>query len=120
ARAFSEDAADEEVLAELDRLAGETGRHRDLADLLDSNAQRASDPEVAVRLLERVAQLAEQNLGDDARAASAMARAVEHGGDRDELLVELDRLYVKTSSWNDLGPVLERRVELVFEPAAQI
>src|SRR5690606_10586568 len=53
-------------------------------------------------------------------AARAMARAVEHAGDREELLAELDRLYVKTSSWNELGPVLERRVELVFEPSQQV
>lgn len=120
ARAFAEDPADEEILAELDRLADATGQHGALADLLERSALGASDPEVAVRLFARAAELAERNLGDDARAARAMAQAVEHAGDRDELLVELDRLYVKTESWNELGPVLERRVDLVFEPEAQV
>ncbi|MFO0695524.1 MAG: tetratricopeptide repeat protein [Polyangiales bacterium] len=115
--AFAEDASDESLVEDLERLATELGSFAELADALASRASTAPDPEVARSLYVRLARIAEQRLGDDVRAIEAYSRALEQVGDDPELLLALDRLHQKTEGWSELAGVLERRVDQTSDPA---
>lgn len=117
AQAFGEDPSDEELAADLERLAEKTGLWGQLADTLESRASNSFDPENARRLYGRLARICEQRLDDPARAVSATQRALEQVGDDPELLQHLDELLVATERWHELGDVLERRGNLVDDPS---
>jgi tetratricopeptide (TPR) repeat protein len=117
ARALAEDPGDESIVDELERLSVSLGNDRELADTLTSRATSALDPNVAQALWVRLARIAEDRLGDDRRAIEAYSRAAEQIGDEPSLLAALDRLYLKTEGYNQLGAVLERRIAVTAEPA---
>ncbi|MEO0326768.1 MAG: tetratricopeptide repeat protein, partial [Myxococcota bacterium] len=119
ARALAEDPSDLELAGELERvarLAEDMGR---LADVLEARAAEADSPEVARAHFQRLARLAETDLGDDARAVQALARALEHVGDDPEILAGLDRLHGKLEAWPAQAEVIERRVEIQLEAEAR-
>ncbi len=118
-RALAEDAADASTADELERVASQLGGFDRLADAFAARASSVLDPTVARGLYTRVARIAEEALEDDARAIEAYARALEQVGDDEELLASIDRLYVKTQSWSDLGDVIERRANLAMDPLAR-
>jgi tetratricopeptide (TPR) repeat protein len=116
-RALAEDPGEESIADELERLSVSLGNDRELADALGSRATSALDPNVAQSLWVRLARIAEDRLGDDRRAIEAYSRAAEQIGDEPSLLASLDRLYVKTEGYNQLGAVLERRIAVTADPA---
>ncbi|MEM9070179.1 MAG: tetratricopeptide repeat protein [Myxococcota bacterium] len=116
ALALAEDAADEEIAEELERLAAATDGYRRLADELAARASHSFDPVVARGHFVRLARVAEERLGDDARAVDAFQRALEQTGDDEDLLAALDRLHVKTEAHSALAEVLERRINLATDP----
>lgn len=120
ARAFAEEAEDETIFVELDRLGAETEKYAELADLFEHSAQTVGDPEMRARLFKRVSELAEGALGNLERASRTMARAAEANPDDETILAELDRLYTLGERFEDLAPILERRLEIVLEPEAQL
>ena len=115
-RAFVEDPSDEGLAQNLERLAEKTGQWSALADALESRASNSFDPQNARQLYVRLARIAENRLGDPARAIGATQRALEQVGDDEELLRHLDELLVATERWHDLGDVLERRGNLSSDP----
>lgn len=121
-RAFEETPDDKELRDELERLAGhEAGDAgwRAWADALEKRAAGGYDAELGKELLVTLARVAEQKLKDDARAASALAKATEQAGDLPELLEGLDRLYGRLDKSEDLADVLQRRIEVSTEAAAR-
>ncbi|MBO6937852.1 MAG: tetratricopeptide repeat protein [Deltaproteobacteria bacterium] len=116
AQAFGEDPSDQELAANLERLAEKTGLWGELADTLESRASNSFDPENARQLYGRLARICEEQLNDPARAVSATQRALEQVGDDPDLLRHLDELLVATERWHELGDVLERRGNLVDDP----
>lgn len=116
ALALAEDPADEDIAEELERLAAAIDRYDRLADELAARAQQTLDPMVARAHYLRLARIAEERLGDDARAVDAFERALEQSGDDEDLLAALDRLHTKMEAWDALGRVLERRVQLAVDP----
>lgn len=111
AAALEQDPSDETIPTELTRLTRQTGNFEKLADVLAARAQGATDPTVARALWVRVAEVAEGNLRDDGRAIDAYQKALEQVGEDPELLAALDRLHVKTSRFEGLLHVLERRAD---------
>jgi tetratricopeptide (TPR) repeat protein len=114
-RAFEETPDDKELREELARLAGlEAGDAgwRAFADALEKRAAGGYDAELAKELLVTLAGVCEDKLKDDARAASALAKAAEQAGDLPELLEGLDRLYARLDKAEDLADVLQRRIEV--------
>ena len=116
ALALGEDPADDDLAEELERLAAATDRYDRLADELAARAQQTLDPLVARAHYLRLARIAEERLGDDARAVEAFERALEQAGDDEDLLAALDRLHTKMEAWDALAQVLERRVQLAADP----
>lgn len=120
ARAFAEEPEDETIFHELDRLGDETGKFAELADLFENSAQTVGDPDMRARLFKRVSEIAEGALEDLERAARTMARAAEANPDDELILEQLDRLYTLREQYDELAPVLEKRLEAALEPEAQL
>ncbi|WP_053234138.1 tetratricopeptide repeat protein [Sandaracinus amylolyticus] len=119
-RALAEDPSDLRTADDLERLAAQLGAWDRVADVFAARGSSALDPEIAKNLYGRLARIAEEKLGDDARAIEAYRRSLEQVGDDEDALGALDRLYLKSQSWPDLAEVLERRVQLANDGAARI
>jgi tetratricopeptide (TPR) repeat protein len=109
-KALAGDTPDEFVQEELERLARELASWSKYFSVLMDRAARLPDPRDAALLFRRAGRVAEEELGDDARAIEAFRSASVHDDDADESLIALDRLYEKTQQWELLVDVLERRV----------
>ncbi|MEZ0229449.1 MAG: tetratricopeptide repeat protein [Planctomycetota bacterium] len=121
-RAFEETPDAKEVREDIERVAGQEGDDegfRAFAEALETRAQSAYDAELVRELLVTLARIAEERLKNDARAAKAIAKATEQAGDLPELLEPLDRLYGRLGQHEDLGDVLNRRIEIATEPSAR-
>jgi tetratricopeptide (TPR) repeat protein len=115
-RALHEEPGDEVLLADLERLAGVLDAWGELADAFAQEASSAADPTHASALFRNLARIAEERLGDEARAIDAYVQASEQDDDATETLGDLDRLYLKTERWESLVDVLERRVAATSDP----
>jgi tetratricopeptide (TPR) repeat protein len=111
-KALAGDTPDEFVQEELERLARELASWSKYFAVLMDRAGKLPDPRDAAVLFRRAGRVAEEELGDDARAIEAYRSASAADDDSDESLVALDRLYEKTQQWELLVDVLERRVAI--------
>lgn len=118
-RALAEDASDETLVADVERLARNLGRYDLLAEVLSTQAATVPDSVVAAALYFRLGRIFEEELHDDARAIDAFAQACERE-EADETLVALHRLYERTQRWSDLVDVLERRIAASTDPTTRI
>ena len=106
-----------ERLARLTELvAGDA--HARYADAIAKENDNQFDAAVGTYLSELEAQIAERQLSDPTRAARSLRRALEQGGDDERLLGELARLSRILDRRDDVAEALERRVELLHDPAA--
>lgn len=111
------DAAD--LHAEIERLAAAGSGWASYADALAERAGSIFEPEVAKDLWARLGRIAEEKLGDDARAVDAYGHALEQAGEQPELLEALDRLHGKLGNAQALADVVERRIALESSDAGQ-
>lgn len=121
-RAFEETPDAKEVREDIERVAAQEADDegfRAFAEALETRAQSAYDAELVRELLVTLARISEERLKNDARAAKAIAKATEQVGDLPELLETLDRLYGRLGQHEDLGDVLNRRIEIATEPPAR-
>ena len=109
-KALVGDTPDEFVQEELERLARELASWSKFFAVLIDRAARLPDANDASAMFRRAGRVAEEEMGDDARAIEAFRSASVHDDDADETLSALDRLYEKTQQWEALVDVLERRV----------
>lgn len=118
-RAVVERPEDDGLHSDIERLAASQGGWTQYAEVLLERAQSTFEPELGRRLWERLARVAEEQLEDDRRAVEALARAVELVGDAPELLAAQDRLLQRMGEHERLAEVLERRIGVEPESAAQ-
>jgi tetratricopeptide (TPR) repeat protein len=118
-RAVGETPDAEDLHAEISRLAQLSGGWGRYADTLSERAGSTFDADVARDLYVRLGTVAEERLEDHERAVEAYERAVEQAGDLPELLASLDRLYTRLGKLDKTADVLERRVGLGNDSAAQ-
>ncbi len=107
-----ETPADDSLHDEIERLAASTSGYAIYADALDERARALFDADVASRLRSRLGRVAEEKLGDEARAITAYRAALDEGGDAPHLLVALDRLYEKAGDAAARADILERRASI--------
>lgn len=107
---------DDKLHEDIERLAakmeGSEGFAR-YADALEERAGQALDGGTARALWVRLGRVSETRLKDDARAAKAFERALEHAaGDDSEssILSDLDRIHARLGNHKELADILERRV----------
>jgi len=126
-RALRIEPSNQDVLAHLERLAGETGHWAKLANLLASEIEKIEEPRRAIDMLLRLARVYEEETGQLEDAIATYRRAVSAEPDSKQALVALDRLYTRAQQWEDLADVVrseiriapsdEDRVALIFRLA---
>src|SRR5262249_48723231 len=119
AAAWKEDVADEDVYAELERVASKLGAWGDLVDTLDHGVEGIYDYDLAARLLARIATIEEQHRNDRARAIAAWRRVLEVKEDDEGALGALERLHEVEGEYEPLVKVLETRVDLTHDVDAK-
>jgi len=110
-RALAEDPASEELCNEIERLAPAASGWPAAADAFAERADAVLDTGACRVLHLRHGRIAEARLADDRRAIDAYRKALDCGGDEEEALAALDRLYEKVGAHTELAEILERRIE---------
>ena len=118
-RALTEIPDDAALHGDINRLCELTGEFDKYADALSERAAETYDAVIQTDLYARLGRIAEEHLEDRDRAIDAFSKAAEQAIEPAPLFEALDRLYLSAENWRELGRVLERRVELTEEPAAQ-
>ena len=108
-KAFREDPVDAALRARLDALAVSSDHEEELAAILEDEIDRLPPMETAQVAL-RLGQLNEEKLGEPARAATFLRRAMALDSELSrEVLPALERLYQKLEAWPELADVLSSR-----------
>ncbi len=115
ARALAETPENLELFGPLERLAGERGAWPELAATLDARLGQLSDPELELAYATRLGQIHEDAIGDAAAAATAYRRALAVAGDERPTLAALDRVYLRSSRWAELGEILARQADVAAD-----
>jgi tetratricopeptide (TPR) repeat protein len=114
ARGLREAVADPELrlwIERVERLAGATGKHAELVDLLRSAVAEIADGDLQLEVMLRIAEIARAPLGQTAVAKEYYAKALELRGDDRRALVALESLYGETGEHAALLDVVKRRAE---------
>jgi tetratricopeptide (TPR) repeat protein len=111
-RALRIDPANQDVLAHLERLAGETGHWAKLATLLASEIEKIEEPRRAIDMLLRLARVYEEETAQLEEAIATYRRAVAAEPDSKAALVALDRLYGRAQQWDDLADVVRSEIRI--------
>jgi tetratricopeptide (TPR) repeat protein len=103
ARAFTFDNQHDGTLEALERLAEHLGAWADVAKLYDAqiNSLTQEDPEAAIDLALRLAQIFEVQLGDVENAIARYRVVFDADPGHLETLAALDRLFEATGRWGD-------------------
>ena len=104
----------------LERVLRREQRWNELIALHEEELLAITAPADGVAALGRIAQEAEEHLGNLDLAAEAVRRALELAPDHLPSLVHLARLTERREAWDELVPLLERQAELSSEPAQAI
>jgi tetratricopeptide (TPR) repeat protein len=112
-RALAESPLDPETERRAERLARVLGRFEDLVATYQKIAAAFGDDDVRRQLYHRIALLSELELGQDAASAAAYLKALEVAPGDMQAANELERLYAKTSDYENLVLLLQRKMVMV-------
>jgi len=111
-RAFQVDSGNPEVLAHLERLAGEINGWERLARLLSQEIDRTDQRGRQVDLLLRLARLHDEETGAHEAAIADYQRVLALDAVNQTALTALDRLFVREQRWQELAQVVQKEVEV--------
>jgi tetratricopeptide (TPR) repeat protein len=111
-RALHVDPTNQDVLAHLERLAGETGHWAKLANLFSNELEKIEDATRQVDMLLRLARIYEEETGQMEEAIATYRRVLDGEPDSRQALVALDRLYSRTQRWDELAEVVRREIQI--------
>ncbi|CAN0438163.1 unnamed protein product, partial [Laminaria digitata] len=117
---ISLDETDLLALESLERIYEAYGRWEDLIDILRQKVSSTYDPELIVEIRHRIAIVYEEQLNDPSRAIGAYADLLANEAGHLPSLEALERLYSNNGQWDDVLEVLNRQLNAVFEPEAQV
>ena len=114
------DLDDPSPLDSLEALHTMVGDWRGLVDVLQRKTQRAFDPAERGELLRRAGSVLEELLQDRAGAVEAYRAALLEDEMDDIALEALDRLYTTAGDHEQLGDVLQRRLDIEQDPELRV
>jgi tetratricopeptide (TPR) repeat protein len=117
ARALKEDPANESTQAGLDRVARATGRFEDLAHVFQELASEIEDHALASALFTMSARVYEQDLGNIDTAIGLYKRVLDIDPLNLNGAESLERLFRSTSRYAELSLILQRKAEILEDPA---
>ncbi|HWB79580.1 MAG TPA: tetratricopeptide repeat protein, partial [Nannocystaceae bacterium] len=99
---------DREALYRLEQLLEEQGRHADLVTVLERELRTAAQPDAKVKLLRRMARIAEVEIQDEDKAASLWAEILELRPGNLEIIDKLVHAYERSGRYEELGTLLSK------------
>jgi tetratricopeptide (TPR) repeat protein len=110
-RAFEVAPGNEEVRADLERLAGEADEWGSLAALYAKRVEASTDADERLWLLRRSLRIASTRLYKTADARKYAEQILTEVGHDDEADAALEQILTQTKAWPDLAKLLHRRAE---------
>lgn len=107
------DGGNMDALAALEDLFRQTGRARELLEVLEKRLELSATPEERRANLYAIAQLSETDLNDPQRAVDTYNAILAEFGDENPALQRLDALFDKLERWEELAQILERELVLL-------
>ncbi len=121
ARAVACDSANEDSLANHERLGSAIGRWADVARLYDQELEKLGEnPQAFVDLGLRLANIFETQLEDVDNAIARYRRVLAVDSENQTAVRALDRLFSMTERWADLAQILAREAEIAQSPDEQL
>ena len=117
ARALKEDPASESTREQLDRVARASGRFVDLAQVFEQLAAEVEDPALASSLYMTSALAQEDDIGNLEAAIALYRKVLEIDPLSLAAAQSLERLFRASERYQDLSIVLQRKSEILEEPA---
>ena len=119
ARAFREDAGEPKSKAELERLSAAVGASDALAGVYEEVIASLDDPELAIGLLLRAAEIREEDLGQIERAVEHYESVLELDQEHQQSADALERLFQQSERYEDLARIYRRKAQMLPSPAEQ-
>jgi len=111
-RAFHYDPINQDVIAQLERLAAETGHWPKLAALYAAELEKIEDTRRQVDTLLRLARVYEDETSQVEEAIASYRRVVQAEPENKDALVSLDRLFSQNQQWEELADVVRREIRI--------
>ena len=115
-RALALDPGDVETLAALDRVYEATGRHRELADVLQLRLETIHDAPLLVSIGVRLGWLEEKTLDNLDAATAAWRRVLDLEPDNVDAIAGLERIYTTRGEWAALDALYGHQVKFATDP----
>ncbi len=112
-RLYVEDFDNPISMAELERLAIDTGGYEGLVDTYLEIADQIPDQDQRIEVLEHVASICEEQLGDNQRAIEQLRKVLELEPGRLSTANNLDRLYEKEGMWIELAELIPKKLAMI-------
>lgn len=119
-RAFMENHEDEQIVADLERLARQTENWESLVTLYNDVLEKAGEGPEAVGLHIKIARWLADELGQNDQAIAHYRLAMEIEPDNTEVMAALERIFEKEGRWSELVSILELRADLTPEDDIRI
>ncbi|KPK16922.1 MAG: hypothetical protein AMJ62_03270 [Myxococcales bacterium SG8_38] len=119
ARAFGEDPGHPKSKEELERLSAAVGASDALAAVYEQVVESVDDPQLAVSLLLRAAQIREEDLGQLDRAIEHYERVLQTDELHQRSADALERLFQQTERYEDLAGIYGRKAQMATSPVDQ-
>ena len=119
ARAFREDAGDPKSQEELERLNAAVGASDALASVYEQVVASLDDPELAIGLLLRAAEIREEDLGQLERAVEHYEKVLEMDQEHQRSADALERLFQQAERYEDLAGIYRRKARMLPSAADQ-
>jgi len=107
-KALDLDPSRAEILQGLSTIYEREQKWPDLVEILLRQADRVEDNSVKAVLIEQVASISEQKIGDPAKAIEHLIIARDLDPSRTSVLLSLERLFTAAGRWEELVDTLER------------
>ncbi|RJO65945.1 MAG: hypothetical protein C4523_14755 [Myxococcales bacterium] len=111
-RLFIEDPKNQSALEELEKLAGELGAWRELAEVYEKAGEGSPEAEEAIGLFVKAARLYEDILAFQDDAIRAFRKVLDRDRNNITAVQALEGLCRKTERWEDLRDIYLQRIEL--------
>ncbi len=119
ARAFREDAGDPKARGELERLGAAVGAADALAGVYEEVAGSADEPDLAIDLLLRAAEIREDDLGDIERSVEHYETVLALDPEHQQSADALERLFQRAERYEELAGIYRRKAKMLPSPADQ-
>lgn len=112
---LAEDPGSEQAMAEVERLAETTGRWTEMVARIEGIVSSGETPDLEVPLMLKLGQVQLDRVRDLDAAQSTFRRVLERDGENLRALAQLERIFREQNDAAQLGDVLWRRGEVVFD-----